>query len=879
MKKIYKSEKGQLSIFLGIIMVIVITMMGFIINVGLFVKAKINLQNAVDSAAWAGAAAQSRQLSNIAYLNWEMRNTYKEWMFKYYVIGQLGLGNQLDPTAVSSQSQTNFRLVPFPGSSEFDPFNLPSTCMSFGGSKDICKLFSTPGLPRFEAPGLLGIDEQHQSFENVIVKIKADNCSKKSIRNFGSAMIWAYGIKKDFFNDTPTAAGHRTGAWIQAVELGLRMRNLETIVNRPPVDDPICFTGSGCTTYGQLAQDAATNPYNERPIKAFRSAFRNLSGGSNKDGAIRDEFAASFKLTELKPKIYNASAKPLSNMLMPNNPVVNIGSTSFVPTQKSYVDLIALPLNLVSFYTTLVTNNSADAISGIIGSTPVEGACGSTKTGLPVPGYMFGFVKNPKVLTYYAVKGEANFIGLFYPFADNEGVTLQAYSAAKPFGGRIGPMLFGTDDQDSYLIPRTEASQNRSLPYISGIKTPAGDFKAGRPIPHSQDFWVEDSSSVIGGAPTSGVDVKFGVPNILYDFESYSDLENHTQRSGGGLLAIEEKTTSSGSDKEDLGLYDGKQFSKFASHLDITNPALISAIQIERAIESVRQPTRYEAMNYMIPIMENSPTANPENLSTIPNVVVLQEKSIATGNNYYKLFAPLWGTDTLYPTPDSIITVIQEYLKASEDAIKKYLDSLQSVATDIANTPSQGTDSYKDAAESIYPLVAGLANFDNCDALSMASRFNQFFNNTAVNCGIKPLPEMIRDYISSESSAGGDFYRYYYKSTYVKPTNTTSLTAPLLNKDILSGYSPGRRQGSNNAGDLTHPFNVYNQNLSAKRNYYSTKFIPAASVNGSGQGTFTEKAVYAEKTGLQVSDDLGSRKVENTLRSGQLSEFGTAITH
>ena len=70
---------------------IVVTLTALVINVGLFVKAKINLQNAVDAAAFSGAAVQARQLSSISYINWEMRNTYKEWMFKYYVLGNSGL--------------------------------------------------------------------------------------------------------------------------------------------------------------------------------------------------------------------------------------------------------------------------------------------------------------------------------------------------------------------------------------------------------------------------------------------------------------------------------------------------------------------------------------------------------------------------------------------------------------------------------------------------------------------------------------------------------------------------------------------------------------------------------------------------------------------
>ena len=59
--KLFLDQKGQVSIFLAVITTIVITLVAFVINVGLFVKAKINLQNAgqdaddlVDSAGYDG---------------------------------------------------------------------------------------------------------------------------------------------------------------------------------------------------------------------------------------------------------------------------------------------------------------------------------------------------------------------------------------------------------------------------------------------------------------------------------------------------------------------------------------------------------------------------------------------------------------------------------------------------------------------------------------------------------------------------------------------------------------------------------------------------------------------------------------------------------
>ena len=101
------AQNGQVTIFFASTILVFITFIAFIVNIGLFVKAKINLQNSVDAAAWAGAAVQSRQLTNIAYVNWEMRNTYKEWMFKYYVLGNLS--NKDIKNGVAGTT-TNFRM-------------------------------------------------------------------------------------------------------------------------------------------------------------------------------------------------------------------------------------------------------------------------------------------------------------------------------------------------------------------------------------------------------------------------------------------------------------------------------------------------------------------------------------------------------------------------------------------------------------------------------------------------------------------------------------------------------------------------------------------------------------------------------------------------
>src|SRR5690606_37285418 len=110
---------------------------------------------------------------------------------------------------------------------------------------------------------------------------------------------------------------------------------------------------------------------------------------------------------------------------------------------KSYVDMVAYPVNLVTFFSSFISDTGDFKSTGVRS----EADCAISKTALPVPSYLMGFWKNSEVMTYYAVKGEASFVGLMYPFANAEGVKLTAYAAAKPMGGRIGPRLFKNDSQ------------------------------------------------------------------------------------------------------------------------------------------------------------------------------------------------------------------------------------------------------------------------------------------------------------------------------------------------------------------------------------------------------------------------------------------------
>lgn len=273
------SERGQISIFFASSLIVLISIIAFVINIGLFVKAKINLQNAVDAAAYAGAAVQSRMLTRVGHLNWEMRNNYKEWMFKYYVLGNLNIAHVENPPAAGPM---NFAMLPDTtirdASRSRDIYNFPSVCLHYEGiPTNVCKTYGLPGIPRFESTNLVGIDETTSSFIDAIVQNKADDCSKRSRLNFNVANMWAYQVmdasEGSTFADAPQVAQNRPGAWPKAVEIAIRIRSVEHALNRAPITGGICWPQGGGSPAGpcasQVGQLETERDYgNERPLKA-----------------------------------------------------------------------------------------------------------------------------------------------------------------------------------------------------------------------------------------------------------------------------------------------------------------------------------------------------------------------------------------------------------------------------------------------------------------------------------------------------------------------------------------------------------------------------------------------------------------------------------
>ncbi|MDO9180838.1 MAG: Tad domain-containing protein [Bacteriovorax sp.] len=860
-----KSNRGQLSIFMGITLIIVMSMLAFIINVGLFVKAKINLQNATDAAAFSGAATQARQLTNIAYVNWELRNTYKEWMFKYYVLGQLGLFSEnLSDAKLSGNGAVNFLLKSPPSSfgtqnagKNFDQYNIPSICIHNNSKTTICSTYSLPGIPRFPDIGVAGIKEIHEAFVDSLVAAKGKDCSSRSKLNYLVAQAWAYGSGSSDDGQTPMIAVNRPGAWAQALELSFRMRNLEMIVNRPPVEN---ITRQNINQFQGKGENIG---FNERPLKAFWSAYRNLGGGAYKEAKSGvsggEELSKNFSLTELSPQVFEASQNSVSGFLIPGSDGFSYpdGTTAL---QKHYLDLQLMPVNYATLFSTFVTT------SGISQNVATEAGCGVSKTAMPVPGYILGFNKNPEVLTYYAVKGESKFIGLFFPIGNSDGIKLTAYAAAKPYGGRIGPKLFQYSENDSALKAREDVNR-RSGPYVSGLSldpfTPG--YLPGKPIPSTQKFWLFDKNNLIGGVPGTGKEITFGVPNMIYDFQNENDLS--AQMNTSEFVQIVDYKNQQPAPI--LGLYHSPQLKALKESLGSVLPgSSMTGDDVLSSIVKARRATKYDTINYLVPNFGKTPDGN----NAAPVVQSLGPNSKVGFT--YKLFAPLQGEGLLYTNSDQVKTTITTYIESSNIAIKTYLEALKDVAEGIIGLNATTKGDNTTAALSIHvnagkPGYPAIPLLDDADCKQdMASKFNYFFNTkkTITACNVTPLQTLMVDFIEKQSlNINGLDKKLFYVSSYYDGPNA------LKAEDLMTAYFPGKRQGTTQ-GDRAiaeHPLKIAGETYSARRNFYSTKFFNMAKVFD-GHRDYIDTPALREQASRSPDDLLGNVQLKNPLKFSDL---------
>ncbi len=423
-KKVLLNEQGQLSIFVALIFQVIFVFFAMMINIGLVVHDKINLQNAVDLAAYYGAERQAEILNEMAHVNYQIRQDYKLLAWRYRVMGTLGRQGSNAPTdqtlpparkgnpgGLTDKAWVN----PAYGAGE-----LPSVCvasdqwsdMLINSTQDENYCFNpygqgTPAIPSLPtiAPFVPGLAES-QAFTQLAQQQQLVSCQRAGPLN------WAFAAQIYFAYKLAVASRK---------ELFWAMR--ENII----LDDPKDLTNSSVqagveATFKHNLTEGNTNGSPQ---------LQQLNGLANSNCNIGDKGEFEFPEIETAPTLlytnYNCDT---------DGSAFQVTFDNMAKLDQQYVQQWD-PQGLLK----LMTQGEPGS------SSPLQSS--------------LGFEKNPWCMAWWGVKAQTSVRKPFMPFGNPIQIQAQAY--AQPFGGRIGPWY---RDSWSHGSP-TSSGGNRVDPLTS----------------------------------------------------------------------------------------------------------------------------------------------------------------------------------------------------------------------------------------------------------------------------------------------------------------------------------------------------------------------------------------------------------------------------
>lgn len=394
------NETGQMSIFIALIFQILFVFFAMVINVGLLVHDKINLQNAVDLGAYYAAQRQAEIMNEIAHVNYQMRQDWKLLAWRYRVLGTLGRQGKTNPPTEQTLPPARKQN---PGSPDTEWVNPdygaedPSVCVSnemwkemvLNSDQEENYCFgpfgqTVPKIPDVViiAPFVPGVAAS-AAFTKMAQDQQRLSCQNAGPRNWVFAMQMMYGYKLSI-------ATRKEVIW----EL---RKNL--------------ISASMQDRNQQLVQDGV-----------LQTIKRNLTAANQ----------AGFETSEFK--VINGLADPACNRGDDGEFVLPEIKTSPLMIYTSYVcDDGSMPLQALSTDISTLDQSQVAAYdpSGLYRNL-------SNEPEITSPYFSsLGFEKNPWCMAYMGVKAKTSTHKPFAPFG--KPIELEAKAFAQPFGGRVGP--------------------------------------------------------------------------------------------------------------------------------------------------------------------------------------------------------------------------------------------------------------------------------------------------------------------------------------------------------------------------------------------------------------------------------------------------------
>lgn len=377
-----------MAIFVALIFQVLFVLFAMAINIGLVVHDKINLQNATDLAAYYGAQKQAEWLNVMAHQNYQIRQAWKLFTFRYRVLGSMGMENPPHPARYNSLVSSD---------SEYEVADNSSICIVYPG-------------PWNPAP------KDENFCQEVDYSVQAPPSNYHSLTPWDPLSVILAQKTKQFSETFKEKCDGRGGwNWLFAARIKLAFRidqknRLETIeagFNNLKQHDFLTLDGD--SVFQGMDKTFKKN------LTATNRASANLEYFNSMESGV--SFNNFFNINHIAPQMVYTDLKGGSGCIATRK------SSTLEPEAPSSKEFLRNNLDPADLETLRQWGRVSEPSGANVGFDHNS----------------LGLEKNPWYSTYMAVKATAQPRQVFSPFGS---VQIVAHSYAKPFGGRFGPWFF-----------------------------------------------------------------------------------------------------------------------------------------------------------------------------------------------------------------------------------------------------------------------------------------------------------------------------------------------------------------------------------------------------------------------------------------------------
>ena len=456
--RVANNERGQVGIFVALIFQVIFVFFAMLINVGLVVHHKINLQQSTDLAAYYGAMKQAEILNAMAHVNFQIRQAWKLLTWRYRILGTFGYATNstgagaieypINLNGINATYNTKSEKFKCPANfskaANLSINDVPVMCIAHGGFADwpttkdgetICKadcnqLDGAENTINYVPPvgsAFVLFADKGKVIGDAISTVNK-NTSDACLRTAPQTMALLASFYRNYFVDTDNRKN-----FIKMLNKNLSLDE-NTILD---LDGKKILTGSQNTFENNLTE----------ANKSGLIKFETYNGVKGTDAMLLKEITFNYLQFFILGCDPSGGAKYSIKSIYENGVLR--------PFFKNQADQFSTGL---SQSISDVFNNNNESFNTI------------------------GFEKNPWYQVYYGVKATAEPKIPFLPIAK---IKLNAISFAKPFGGSVGPWYLNNWDSNASTsfegdgkydhrtdknLPRIKVGNDNSLQTLIGSR-------------------------------------------------------------------------------------------------------------------------------------------------------------------------------------------------------------------------------------------------------------------------------------------------------------------------------------------------------------------------------------------------------------------------